>query len=274
MKKERILITVKTYPNPSKSYIETVCTAGIRENGNWIRLYPINFRLLPQDKQFGKYDFISVPVIKRKKNDIRPESYSPQLEDLEIISTVSTSNNWAERRRLVLGNNESRVYHDMKFLIDKAHKNELSLATYKPKKILYFHFEECEKNWDPATISQIEEMLKQTFLFPDDEARKFNLKKIPYRFKIKFHDIDNSECDYMIEDWEVGANYINFIRRGLSPGDAAEAVKENFNNTLSKNDVYFFVGTRNEAHIRRFPNPFSIIGLFYPPYDIQMGLGI
>ena len=48
----KILITVKAYPALSKKYNETVCTAGITEEGNWIRIYPIPFRKLKYDKQF------------------------------------------------------------------------------------------------------------------------------------------------------------------------------------------------------------------------------
>ena len=32
MEKQRILVTVKTYPTLSRKYGETVCTAGIRED--------------------------------------------------------------------------------------------------------------------------------------------------------------------------------------------------------------------------------------------------
>jgi hypothetical protein len=41
------MITVKTYPNPSETYGETVCVAGVRlDRGRpeWIRLYPVKFR--------------------------------------------------------------------------------------------------------------------------------------------------------------------------------------------------------------------------------------
>jgi len=34
MARERILITVKTYPTLSRKHGETVCTAGIREDGS------------------------------------------------------------------------------------------------------------------------------------------------------------------------------------------------------------------------------------------------
>ena len=50
--KLRVLITVKTYPIPSSRYDELVCTAGVTETGDLVRLYPINFRDLPFSKQY------------------------------------------------------------------------------------------------------------------------------------------------------------------------------------------------------------------------------
>ena len=50
--KKRVFITVKTYPNISDKYAELVCTAGILEDGTWIRLYPVPFRLLKKEQQF------------------------------------------------------------------------------------------------------------------------------------------------------------------------------------------------------------------------------
>lgn len=52
MKKEKIFITVKTYPSISASYGELVCTAGIREDGSWIRIYPVPFRTLETWRQY------------------------------------------------------------------------------------------------------------------------------------------------------------------------------------------------------------------------------
>ena len=48
--KTRVLITVMTYPHPSVSYRELVCTAGITDNYNWVRLYPIDYRYMPPEK--------------------------------------------------------------------------------------------------------------------------------------------------------------------------------------------------------------------------------
>ncbi|MBP9581870.1 MAG: hypothetical protein KBE38_06915, partial [Ignavibacterium sp.] len=80
----KILITVKAYPAISKKYNETVCTAGITEEGRWIRIYPIPFRQLDYNNQFRKYEWIELDL-EKNPSDFRPESYRPKnllLNDL------------------------------------------------------------------------------------------------------------------------------------------------------------------------------------------------
>ena len=48
----KILIAVKTYPTLSGKYDELVCTAGFKEDGSWIRIYPIPFRKLEHSSQY------------------------------------------------------------------------------------------------------------------------------------------------------------------------------------------------------------------------------
>ena len=74
--RKRILITVKTYPTLSYEYDELVCTAGVLEDGSWIRLSPIPFRRMDYEKQFKKYQWIEIDVSKRRE-DMRPESFIP-----------------------------------------------------------------------------------------------------------------------------------------------------------------------------------------------------
>ena len=50
-----VLITVMTYPHPSAQYKEIVCTAGVTEAGEWVRLYPIDYRYRPEAQKFHKY---------------------------------------------------------------------------------------------------------------------------------------------------------------------------------------------------------------------------
>lgn len=70
---KNVLVTVKAYPNPSRKYGETVCVAGVDlKTSKWVRLYPIPFRDLDDEKKFAKYSVIEVRA-KKPSDDKRPD---------------------------------------------------------------------------------------------------------------------------------------------------------------------------------------------------------
>lgn len=114
--RKRVLITVKAYPLPSRSYDELVCTAGITDEGEWIRIYPVPFRFLKDEGKYSKYQWVDINLKKANK-DFRPESYSPadtSLEDMDIVETIGTgkSRDWGKRKQLLLENGP-KVYTSM-----------------------------------------------------------------------------------------------------------------------------------------------------------------
>ena len=96
---ERILITVKAYPNPSKKYIETVCVAGITDTGQWRRLFPVPFRQLEDEQKFSKYRWISVKV--RRSNDPRPESYHIDANSIVLQEHLDGKDKWTQRDAII-----------------------------------------------------------------------------------------------------------------------------------------------------------------------------
>jgi hypothetical protein len=50
-KPTKVLIFGKTYPELSTKYVETVCTGGLLESGQPIRLYPVPLRYLEGENQ-------------------------------------------------------------------------------------------------------------------------------------------------------------------------------------------------------------------------------
>jgi len=73
----------------------------------------------------------------------------------------------------------------------------------------------------------------------------------------------------MIEDWEVGALYLKCLRNADGDeGKALKKVREKYWDELMNNDIFFFLGTRKSDH-HLAHNPFSIVGVFYPPVDRQ-----
>ena len=129
----KVLITVKTYPNLSNKYQETVCTAGILETGELVRIYPVPFRRLPLSQQYSKFEWIQLDLI-RNDTDFRPESYRPRQnldEEISVVGSIDTSNNWYQRKRKLLSN----VNTSMNQLIeDSRDPKNISLAVYKPAK--------------------------------------------------------------------------------------------------------------------------------------------
>src|ERR1700751_4856151 len=132
--KEKVLIAVKTYPAISGKYTELACTAGFREDGSWIRLYPIPFRLLDHDKRYKKYQWVEVDIA-RNRGDQRPESHRVlNTAAIRLLNQIGTEREWEDRRKLILGNN--KIYTNLKEIIGLAHANKISLAVFKPAEIL------------------------------------------------------------------------------------------------------------------------------------------
>jgi len=99
----RVLITVMTYPHPSEKYDELICTAGITESGEWVRLYPIDYRYRSEEQKFHKYQWIEVDLgPKGAGNDRRKESRRPDLDSIVPIGEpIPPARGWAARRVLI-----------------------------------------------------------------------------------------------------------------------------------------------------------------------------
>ena len=272
MNKERILITVKTYPTLSTKYGETVCTAGIREDGTWVRLYPVPFRRLNDKEQYRKFDWIECQLVRRKA-DPRPESFSPlNPEDLAPVAHVDTSDNWRNRRQLLL--NTTRVYDRLDELIEGAKSNSISLAVFKPSEVTDFIWEDDEREWSEDRLRKMRALHSQLNLFEDNSWRKtFRLiRKLPYSFSYKFRDANGKHSELQILDWETGALYWNCLK--LAGGDERRALakmRNKYFDKFLKTNLHFFLGTTQQFHLVS-PNPWVIIGVFPSPHDAQASL--
>ena len=268
--KERILVTVKTYPELSSRYGETVCTAGIREDGTWVRLYPVPFRRLHEGEQYKLYDWIECPLTKHSA-DPRPESRRP-VGEIERVGRVGTSDDWRERRELLL--RRARVYHSLDELICAAKDNAASLAVFKPERVIDFGWEEADPEWDPAKLAAARAVTSQPDLF-DEESwdRTFQIvEKIPYSFHYRIEDADGKASRMRVLEWQLGALYRNCVR--LTNGDEAEAlakVRQKYFNQFRETDLHLFLGTTLAWH-KRAPNPWTIVGVLPIPHERQTNL--
>lgn len=103
MARERILITVKTYPTLSRKHGETVCTAAIREDGSWVRIYPVPFRRLEESEQYRKFDWLECDLI-NSRTEPRPETRHPaDMKQLNPVGHMGTESNWREGEHTFAG---------------------------------------------------------------------------------------------------------------------------------------------------------------------------
>lgn len=270
----KVLITVKTYPTLSKKYDELVCTAGILDDGGWVRVYPLPFRKLDYENRYKKYQWMEVPLIKNE-SDPRPESYKiTNISQVKLLGEpIGTKQEWAERKNIIFGNNS--VYSDLADLIEKANNNELSIAIFKPTEILDLVIEETEREWSSESLELLKAKASQLSLFQTEEELKREfliVDKLPYKFSYRFLDCNGKESTLMIEDWEIGMLYWNCLKKTKgNEGEALELVKNKFINEFSNKDLFLFLGTTRQYH-GWAKNPFVIIGVFYPPIDNQVPL--
>lgn len=274
MPRKRVLISVTTYPLPSRSYDELVCTAGFLENGEWIRIYPVPLSFLMGQRRAGKIESFKYTWIElnlnRRTDDFRPESFSPQnydFRDLRTFGRIGTEGNWQKRKEICL----RTVYSSLSQLInDSEAPINRSLATFKPAEIVGLEIEADAREWKGEWL----EIRKQRDLFVQDKPPETLIPKLPYKFFYRFKDDAGKESRLMIEDWEIGALYWNCLRasEGIE-AVALEKVREKYEREfLKERELYLFLGTTKEWHMRRAKNPFVIVGVFYPRREIQMNL--
>lgn len=272
MPKERILITVKTYPTLSRKYGELVCTAGIREDGSWVRLYPVPFRLMDYQNRYSKYDWIETSLVK-SSSDPRPESYHPiDLQDIIKAGHLGTENSWCGRRRLILG--QGAVYNKMQDIIDSAKNNKLSLAVFKPVRIIDFRRKDDDPEWDVRKLEEMKSRADQGDLFLKSNMQKMAniMPKLPYKFYYRFADAEGKESEMQILDWETGQLYWKCLwQTGGNEKEALLKVSEKYHNEFLKKDLHLFLGTTLQYHNWAI-NPWVIIGVFPIPHEQQLEL--
>ncbi|MFZ1980060.1 MAG: hypothetical protein WAU61_02040 [Smithella sp.] len=272
-KTKKVLITVKTYPTISKKYDELVCTAGVQEDGSWIRIYPMPFRKLDYENQYKKYQWMEAPFIKNQ-SDPRPESYSvTDIHKIKLLNTVDTSHNWSERKKIIFNNQP--IFTNLKKLISKANSNELSLAIFKPQKIVNFIWENTDREWSKEKRDLLKAKSKQMSFFQSAEEieKEFSVvPKLPYRFSYEFIDDEGTKSVLMIEDWEIGMLYWNCLMQCSNNEKVAlQRVEEKYFDKFLEKDLYLFLGTLKQYH-GWAKNPFVIVGIFYPPFNQQQDL--
>ncbi|MGH9128116.1 MAG: hypothetical protein ACRDY2_03915 [Acidimicrobiales bacterium] len=248
-----VLVTVKAYPSASVKYGEAVCVAGIRTDTpqpSWVRLYPIEFRDLPIDKQFAKYEKVALDVI--ASSDGRPESRKPLADTIRSLGKLSTGKDrrWRERWRYV----EPLLVESMCAAREAQVTTGRSLAAFRPAEVQEV-IARPEEAWTDKQLNT----LSQMSLFAQD---KQILKKIPWRFYYRYS--CGGSCkghEQSIIDWEIHEFYRK-CQRQHGEQEAVRLVRQRWLEVLCgpTRETVFFVGNQ---HLH--PASFLVLGVFWPP---------
>ncbi len=255
---QKILILCKTYPSPSSKHAETSCVAGMDEEGKLFRLYPVPFRLVSDDKQFKKWQWINVRAEKAAA-DHRPESHKIYVDTIVCDEdAISTKNHWKDRRDYL---NRIPVFNSFDEIENARQQNGVTLALLKPNRVLSLEIKPVDSaEWTEEEKRKLLSLQQQGNLFDETDEKSIRLlKKLPYDFYYVYEcSFGGKTVEYRhkIVDWEIGALFWNVHKKD----NWEELFRRKLEQDLTNQDLMFLMGT-----IHRFPNQWLIVSLIYPP---------
>jgi len=250
--KKKILVTVKAYPERSRKHGDVVCTIGLTEDGDWIRLYPIPYNTYIVNK-IKKYDWIEVECTKASEKLSRKESYrirngSIKIVDDSLSTKKSGKTNWTERNKIILPHMSS----SLEDLRDQYGKDRTSIGLIKPKDVLEFYKK------DLLQIYSDEKAFQQS-LFGDKIPE---VEEIPHIFGYEFicdGCKEGKKHKIQCEDWELFESYRKWGLRYGNVDRLWEMLQQKYYNYMMDRDFYFYMGMFSQ-----YPT-WLIVGLYYPP---------
>jgi hypothetical protein len=257
---QKILIWGKTYPELSKQYIETVCTAGVLESGTPVRLYPITYRYL-NDEQFKLYQWI-IAGIQKNPNDTRPESYKIDCDSIQVGEPLpTTQDEWGKRAEFMF-RDKSWQFESAEALQQSQKKDRTSIGVVTPREITKVEVIERSEE-DARSCEQKFEDLKKTVDAQRAQIQMFEDAIPPEMKKLEFLKsrvvvswlCKGSGCtghNMQVLDWGLCE-----LQRREGSEAAVNRMKELCK--LETYDLKFFLG-----NLFQYPGSFMIVGLWYP----------
>lgn len=262
--KERVLIWGKTYPELSTRYAETVCTAGVRQDGRPIRLYPVPLRYLDTQRQYALWDWVDVQISKAA-DDSRPESYKVRTDSIAPAGHIDPDDSeWAERRAMIF-RDPSWHFSDVGALKEAERASGRSLGLVRPGSIERVYAQRKPADAEREYEEKMNQIQAQRDLFlPEYKTlafRRYDIK-LQWRCEQRCPECTNGPHDMQVLDWGL----IELARKnGWDWDSACDRLR-----TICDQRAYdfrLFLGNM-KAH----PTAFTIVGLWYPKLRAQLAL--
>jgi len=251
IQKDKCLILIKANPHLSSKYFETVCCAGIGQDGNWRRQYPISFRILEDAQKFKRWSWIEYEFIKPSDDD-RKESQKVQDNSIVITGQAKIKDRAKSLQSFIFPS------------FAKPEENSNSLTLIRPQSSEFF-FKRRDPEELAKTAQKHAERANQMSLFSNDAKP---LPQCPYSFHFRWIDengkVWNSTCD----DWETSATFFQ-RRRSLGSEQAAlDSMSETFNHDYPSKGMVLAFSTHSRRNWQ-----WLLVGILradYPQEDLLL----
>jgi len=258
--KKKILVIAKAVPEITETHGDIVCTAGITEEGEFIRIYPIPFRIFCGEQRFSKFDWIEAEC-KKSKDDKRKESYKVKHETIRKCGNLDTSNGWKKRNDILFPLRSKNLCE----LAEAFREGNTSLGIVRVDDLIEFYVD-TKKDTEPRRSTAAFQCI-----FDQDPKNSKMLKMIPkiehtprkYSYIFKCED-EKDPHDIICEDWELFESERRWAYKYETKEELWEKIHQKyFTHFKEKCDLHFIMGTH---FIFRTP---IIIGVYYPLKDTR-----
>jgi hypothetical protein len=246
----RVVVLVKAVPRPSRKYGETVCCAGVTEEGAWKRLYPVRFRQLSDDAQFGRWGIVTFRW-RAPTNDSRAESCHVYEDTIKLVGTLP-----AERRaefldRIIVSGASVAV------------ARQESLALIRPRNTHFF----ARKKTASAIAAEkalFEHAGRQASLL---DAELASIEPLPYAFGFRFEDTDGRHI-FQCGDWETQATFWKW-RKQYGDDETLRRLAAVYNDVYPQRGMVFALGT-----VLKRPHTWQLLGVIRADTEFQQSLSL
>ena len=216
MPNKQIYLLVKAYPEKSKKYGASICTAGLTTEGDWVRVYPIDLGYYFINKgMLKKWNLIEADVKEASEKLKRKESHKINEHSIKLIDDSLTKLSTSKTKKQKIWENRNAVilpHLDKSIEELNIHKSQdhTSLGIIKPKKYQF----KIRKRIDEIKV------IKSNFVQKTLDGYKIKIPdQIEKIFSYKFS-CDDPNCkghDMICEDWELFEAFRSWKKKYTTP---------------------------------------------------------
>lgn len=240
------MILIKAQPHRSSRYFETVCCAGVGRDRTWRRQYPVPFRILKDDQQFGRWQWISYDYV-LPKDDQRKESQKVLSLSLQAREKMRPSERANFLAPLVHGT------------LEKADEGRDSLALIRPERIRLSAKAKSDAELDSETQKH-KELASQLSLLEGDEEVE-SLKPCRMQFRLNWADQSGKTHNHECDDWETAAAFNRFEHK-YGESEAIKILKQKYEEQYFDAGLVLGFSTHSRRNVEyKTKNQWLLVGL-------------